>query len=41
VACGSGAVEVLELRPAGKKMMAADAYLRGARISEAKMIMNA
>jgi methionyl-tRNA formyltransferase len=40
VACGVGAVEVLELRPAGKKMMTADAYLRGARISEAKMIKN-
>lgn len=32
VACGDGAVEVLQLRPAGKKQMAADAFLRGARL---------
>jgi methionyl-tRNA formyltransferase len=38
VACGTGAVEIIDLRPAGKKMMSADAYLRGARISEAKMV---
>jgi methionyl-tRNA formyltransferase len=38
VACGKGAVEIIELRPAGKKMMTADAYLRGARFSEAKMV---
>ncbi|MEE1207157.1 MAG: methionyl-tRNA formyltransferase [Muribaculaceae bacterium] len=32
VACGDGAVEVLEVRPAGKKQMPVDAYLRGARL---------
>lgn len=38
VACGSGAVEIIDLRPAGKKMMSADAYLRGARFGKAKMV---
>jgi methionyl-tRNA formyltransferase len=38
ISCGEGVIEVLELRPAGKKMMSADAYLRGARFTEAKMI---
>lgn len=31
VACGSGALELLEVKPAGKQAMAADAWLRGAR----------
>lgn len=38
VACGDGAVEVLRLRAAGKKMMEADAYLRGARLVNGRMI---
>lgn len=32
VACGTGAVEVTELQPEGKPRMAAEAFLRGARI---------
>jgi methionyl-tRNA formyltransferase len=31
IACGEGAVEVLELQPAGKRRMAAGEYLRGLR----------
>ena len=31
VGCGEGALRVLELQPAGKRRMAADAYLRGLR----------
>ena len=29
VACGKGALKILELQPEGKKRMPADAYLRG------------
>lgn len=32
VACGEGAVEIKSLRPAGKKQMPTDAFLRGARL---------
>lgn len=32
VACGEAALELLELKPAGKQAMAADAWLRGARL---------
>lgn len=32
VAAGEGAVEILDLQPAGKKRMASDAFLRGARL---------
>lgn len=38
VACGDGAVEILRLRPAGKKEMDADAYLRGARLVNPRML---
>jgi methionyl-tRNA formyltransferase len=31
VACGAGALELVEVKPAGKQAMAADAWLRGAR----------
>ncbi len=33
VACGNGTIELLEIQPQGKRTMAADAYLRGARLS--------
>lgn len=33
VACGQGSIEILELRPAGKRQMATADYLRGARLS--------
>jgi methionyl-tRNA formyltransferase len=33
IACGQGAVEITELQPEGKPRMAAEAYLRGARIA--------
>jgi methionyl-tRNA formyltransferase len=33
VACGKGALRVLEVQPAGKRVMKADEYLRGARIA--------
>jgi methionyl-tRNA formyltransferase len=33
IACGQGAVEITELQPEGKPGMAAEAYLRGARIA--------
>ncbi len=33
VACGNGTIELLEIQPQGKRPMAADAYLRGARLS--------
>lgn len=32
VACGDGAIQILSLRPAGKKQMDAASYLRGARL---------
>lgn len=38
VACADGAVEILELRPAGKKQMDAASYLRGARLVNPKMV---
>ena len=38
VACGGGAVEIKTLRPAGKKLMDADAYLRGARLVNPRML---
>lgn len=38
VACGDGAVEIRQLRPAGKKMMDGPSYLRGARLVNPKMI---
>ena len=31
VACGEGAVEILELQPEGKKKMTAQAYVNGLR----------
>jgi len=36
IACGVGAVEVLELQPAGKRRMAAGEYLRGLRAPPAR-----
>lgn len=39
VACDDGAVEITSLRPAGKKMMDTEAYLRGARLKKPKMIL--
>lgn len=39
VACGDGAVEIMKLRPAGKKLMDADAYLRGARLVNPHMVI--
>jgi methionyl-tRNA formyltransferase len=33
VACGDGAVRILEVQPAGKRVMKADEYLRGARLA--------
>jgi methionyl-tRNA formyltransferase len=33
VACGGNAVRVLEIQPAGKRVMKADEYLRGARLA--------
>ncbi len=33
VACGSGALEILEIQAAGKRRMGADEYLRGAKIN--------
>jgi methionyl-tRNA formyltransferase len=32
VACGDGALRILEVQPAGKRVMKADEYLRGARL---------
>lgn len=39
VACGEGAVEILSLRPAGKKQMDARAYLLGARLAAPHMAL--
>ena len=39
MACGDGAVEIMKLRPAGKKLMDADAYLRGARLVNPHMVI--
>lgn len=39
VSCGDGAVEILSLRPAGKKQMEADAYLRGARLTNPHFVV--
>ena len=36
IACGEGAVEVLDLQPAGKRRMAAGEYLRGLRAPPAR-----
>jgi methionyl-tRNA formyltransferase len=36
IACGEGAVEVLELQPAGKRRMTAGEYLRGLRTPPAR-----
>jgi len=33
IACGDGAIRILELQPAGKRAMTADEYLRGARVA--------
>jgi methionyl-tRNA formyltransferase len=33
VACGGGTIRILSLQPAGKRAMAADEYLRGARVA--------
>lgn len=33
VACGDNFLEIVEMQPSGKKRMSADAYLRGARLS--------
>jgi methionyl-tRNA formyltransferase len=33
VACGEGAIRVLNLQPAGKRAMTADEYLRGTRVA--------
>lgn len=38
VACGDGAVEITQLRPAGKKLMDAASYLRGARLVNPRMV---
>ena len=36
IACGAGAVCVLELQPAGKRRMTAGEYLRGLRVPPAR-----
>lgn len=36
VACGEGAIEILQLQPAGKKAMDTRSWLNGARLSEAR-----
>jgi methionyl-tRNA formyltransferase len=36
IACGEGAVEVLDLQPAGRRRMAAGEYLRGLRAPPAR-----
>ena len=36
IACGEGAVEVLELQPAGKRRMTVGEYLRGLRTPPAR-----
>jgi methionyl-tRNA formyltransferase len=33
VACGAGAIRVVELQPGGKRAMTADEYLRGTRVA--------
>lgn len=38
VACGDGAVEVLDVQPEGKPRMTAEAYLSGARLSPGDML---
>src|SRR5687768_3388421 len=38
VACGDGAIEVLELQRAGKKPVAAEQFLRGARLTECAVL---
>jgi methionyl-tRNA formyltransferase len=38
VACGDGAIRVLEVQPAGKRVMKADEYLRGARLAAGAQI---
>jgi len=38
VACGSGAVEILTLQAEGRRVMAADEYLRGSNLSRGSML---
>jgi methionyl-tRNA formyltransferase len=38
VACGEGAVRILNLQPAGKKAMPADEYLHGARVAPGTLL---
>ena len=38
VACGDGAIRILQLQPAGKRPMAADEYLRGTRVVAGTML---
>ena len=38
VACGRGALELAEVKPAGKRAMAGDEYLRGARLEAGMML---
>ncbi len=38
VACGSGAVEILQVQPEGKPRMSAEAFLRGARVAPGMMV---
>lgn len=39
-ATGDGSIEILELQPAGKKRMKADAFLRGARLQNPRFVAN-
>jgi methionyl-tRNA formyltransferase len=39
VATGAGALELLELQPAGKRALPADAYLRGARLNDGERLL--
>ena len=38
VACGEGAVELLELQPEGKKRMSAEAFAAGYRLKKGDML---
>jgi len=38
VACGDGAIRILQLQPAGKRAMTADEYLRGTRVAPGSVL---
>ena len=39
VQCGRGSIDILELKPEGKKAMTAEEYLRGHRLETGEMLI--